>query len=163
MNWDEISDGIYEIQYRRATEQNWATEYATTNSISLSSLIENQDYVLRLRTFCSQNIASEYSMEYEFTFMGEETVIGLLDSNETLSLSSELNFSVYPNPAVDEIRLNTEVSDTAMYRIISASGVELRLGEAKAAKINVADLAAGIYILQINDFGVKQSAKFYKN
>ncbi len=161
--WDEVLDGLYEVQYKKATDQNWITEYATTNSITLSGLVENQDYVFRLKTFCSQNIGSEYSMEYEFTFMGEETVVGLLNSNETLSVPSELNFTVYPNPAVDQISLNTEVSDSAMYRIISASGIELRFGEAKAAKINVADLATGVYILQIQDFGVKKSAKFYKN
>ena len=163
LNWDEVLDGLYEVQYKKATDQNWITEYATTNSISLTELFENQDYVFRLKTFCSQNIASEYSMEYQFTFNGEETLIGLLDTNETLSVTSELNFSVYPNPAVDQISLNTEVSDTAMYRIISASGVELRIGEAKSAKINVSDLATGIYILQVQDFGVKKSAKFYKN
>ena len=125
INWDDILDGLYEVQYKKVTDQNWITDYATSNSIVLKDLVENQDYEIRLRTFCSQNIASEYTMEYQFTFLGEQTVLAALDNNEVLSLSSELNFSVYPNPAVDQITLNTEVSDTAMYRIISASGIEL--------------------------------------
>ncbi len=161
--WDDIVDGLYEVQFKKASDKNWITDYATSNSIVLTDLIENQDYEIRLRTFCSQNIASEYTMEYQFTFLGEDTVVGDLDNYEALNLSSELNFSVYPNPAVDQITLNTEVSDTAMYRIISASGIELKLGEAKSAKINVSDLATGIYILQLQDFGVKKSAKFYKD
>jgi hypothetical protein len=163
ISWGEIVDGLYEVQYKKATDQNWVTDYATGNTFLLNDLVENQDYVVRLRTFCSQNIASEYSLEYQFTFLGEETVVGPLNNNEVLNLSSDINFSVYPNPAVNQITLNTEVSDTAMYRIISASGIELKLGEAKSAKINVSDLATGIYILQIQDFGVKKSAKFYKN
>lgn len=163
VGWDEIVDGLYEVQYKKTGDQNWTTDYVTDNSILLKNLVENQDYTVRLRTFCSQNIASEYTLEYQFTFLGEETVVGTLDNNVALSISSDINFSVYPNPAVDQINLKTEVSDTAMYRIISASGIELKFGEAKAAKINVSDLATGIYILQVQDFGVKKSAKFYKN
>lgn len=163
INWDETIDGLYEVQYKKATGQNWTTDYATTNSIQLKDLVENEDYTIRLRTFCSQNIASEYTLDYQFTFLGEETVLESLDYNEALSVSTDINFSVYPNPAVDQINLDTEVSNTAMYSIISASGIEIKFGEAKEAKINVSDLATGIYILQIQDFGVKKSAKFYKN
>ena len=88
--------------------------------------------------------------------------MALLDVNEALTADDEINFSVYPNPAVDEIRLNTEVGDKAMYSIVSSSGIELKNGAAKDAKINVADLATGLYIIQVQDLGSKKNAKFFK-
>jgi len=159
LNWNIIEDALYEVEYKTEDMLDWTTNYTTENEIVLSNLILDQTYIFRMRTFCSQNIASEYSNEIKFTFIGEETV---LNSFESMSLDNEIPFTVYPNPAVDEIQLNMEVSDTAVYRIVSATGIELKSNYAKNAKINVADLATGLYIMQIQDFGVKKSAKFYK-
>ena len=80
----------------------------------------------------------------------------------TLSLDDEIPFSVYPNPAVDEIQLNMQTSDTAMYRIVSLGGTELKMDSAKNNRINVSDLPSGLYILQLQDFNVSKSTKFYK-
>ena len=162
LRWEETLDALYEVQYKHEIETQWITEYVTDNFLVLSELENNENYVVQIRTFCSQNISSEYTHQYGFTFTGSETVTGLLDANETLTADDEINFSVYPNPAAEEIRLNTEVSDTAMYSIVSSSGIELKHGAAKDAKINVADLATGLYIIQVQDFGVKKNAKFFK-
>lgn len=162
MAWNGVLDALYEVQYRNENEVQWITEYITEDSIALKDLEHNENYILRVRTFCSQNIASEYTEEYRFTFLGASTEVGSLAANEVLGMNSEVNFSVYPNPAVNEIRLNTEVSDTAMYSIVSSSGIELKTGFAKDAEINVADLATGLYIIQVQDFGSKKSTKFFK-
>jgi len=162
LRWEETLDALYEVQYKHEIETQWITEYVTDNFLVLSELENNENYVVQIRTFCSQNISSEYTHQYGFTFKGLDTFTGLLDANETLTADDEINFSVYPNPAAEEIRLNTEVSDTAMYSIVSSSGIELKHGAAKDAKINVADLATGLYIIQVQDFGVKKNAKFFK-
>ncbi|MFS4455209.1 S8 family serine peptidase [Maribacter sp. 2304DJ31-5] len=162
LNWDKIVDGLYEVQYKNASDNDWITEYTSTGSSVLNGLMVGKDYVVRLRTFCSQNIASEYTMEYIFTFQGTETVIGTLEAHEALAATSDIDFSVFPNPAVDEISLNIELSDTAMYRIVSTLGVVLKFGKAKNAKINVSDIATGLYILQVQDFEMSKSTKFYK-
>jgi hypothetical protein len=161
-SWNGALDALYEVQYRNENEDQWITEYVTNDSLVLKDLLVNENYILRVRTFCSQNIASEYTDEYRFTFLGESTVVGPLDFNETFNKDAEVNFSVYPNPAANEIRLNTEVADTAMYSIVSSSGIELKTGSAKNAQINVADLATGLYIIQVQDLGSKKSAKFFK-
>ncbi|MGB2759671.1 MAG: T9SS type A sorting domain-containing protein, partial [Maribacter stanieri] len=116
-------------------------------------------YSFRLRTFCSQNIASEFSEVATFTFSGEDTVLETLNA---LSADSEIPFSVYPNPAVDEIQLNVQTSESSVYRIMSTSGVELKMDSATNARINVSDLPSGLYVLQIQDFNVNKSTKFYK-
>jgi len=157
--WNTVEEGFYEIQYKTENQLDWNTEYTGDDHMVFQNLTLGQTYIVRTRTFCSQNVASEFSPEFRYTFLGSETVVEELRS---LNVDPEIPFNVYPNPAVDEIHLNMEVSDTAMYRIVSATGVELKANHAKNATINVTDLATGIYILQIQDFGVNKSAKFYK-
>jgi subtilisin family serine protease len=159
LSWDNSTDGFYEVQYKEENQNEWSTEYMTSDSFVWNGLVQDKTYSFRMRTFCSQNVASEYSDSFSFTFMGAETV---LESMGTLSLETEIPFSVYPNPAVDVIQLNIETSDTAMYRIVSTSGVELKMDTAKNARINVSDLPSGLYILQVQDFDLNKSTKFYK-
>ena len=50
-----------------------------------------------------------------------------------------------------------------MYRIISSAGIELKVGQVNNGPIQVADLATGMYILQVKDGETYKSTKFYKN
>ena len=159
LNWENINDGLYEVQYKEVNQQDWKTEYATVNSFKWDGLIKDETYSIRIRTYCSQNVASEFSDIINFTFNGSETVI---ETFNKLSTDAEINFSVFPNPAVDEIQLNIETSETTMYRIISTSGVELKMDLASNSRINVSDLPSGLYVLQIQDFDISKSTKFYK-
>lgn len=163
LEWESTVDGLYEVQYRNEDENEWTTALTTENVQAFTDLTPDEDYIVRVRTFCSQNIASEFSMEYKFTFKGLETEVGALDMNQTLSADGEISFSVYPNPAVNQISINTQVGADAMYRIVSPSGVELKVGQAKNEPIHVSDLATGLYILQVKDGEVYKSTKFYKN
>lgn len=162
MQWNSIKDALYEVQYKNVTEDAWQTEYVSEPSLTLKTLAVNREYVVRVRTFCSQNVASEYSMEYPFIFLGETTELDPLNAFETLNVATEIDFSIYPNPAVEYINLHDETSESARYSITTISGTTVKKGGAKNAKINVADLAGGLYILQIVDDQGKRSAKFYK-
>lgn len=159
LNWNDSEDALYEIQYKELYQEEWTTEYISVNSFIWKGLSLDETYSFRLRTFCSQNIASEYSDVATFTFTGEETQLETLSA---LSADSQIPFNVYPNPAVDEIQLNVKTSDTAVYRIMSTSGVELKMDAATNSRINVSDLPSGLYVLQIQDFDVNKSTKFYK-
>ncbi|MGO4919820.1 S8 family serine peptidase [Maribacter spongiicola] len=157
--WNASEDALYEIQYKEVHQQEWTTEYISVNNFSWKGLLNDTTYSFRLRTFCSQNIASEFSEVATFTFNGEDTE---LETLHTLSADSDIPFSVYPNPAVDEIQLNVKTSDTATYRIMSTGGVALKMDKASDARINVSDLPSGLYILQIQDSNINKSTKFYK-
>ncbi len=159
LTWEQVADALYEVQYKEENAKEWSTEYVTSTSFLWDALLEEKTYTARIRTFCTQNVASEYSDPVTFTFLGEETMVLVLD---TLSLDNEIAFSVYPNPAVNEIQLNMQTSDTAMYRIVSLGGTELKMDSAKNNRINVSDLPSGLYILQLQDFDVSKSTKFYK-
>ena len=163
LEWDEITDGLYEVQYKNEKEETWISNFTANGSVTLSDLVLKENYIVRVRTFCSQNMASEFSMEYKFTFEGINTEVGVLDIFQTLGVDNSINFSVYPNPAANQISLLTEVGESAMYRIISASGIELKVGQVGTEPIQVADLATGMYILQVKDGDSYRSTKFYKN
>lgn len=163
LDWEGTKDGLYEVQYRNEKEDTWISDVTTTSTKIIPDLILNESYIVRVRTFCSQNIASEFSMEYKFTFEGTETEVGSLNMNQVLSADTGINFSVYPNPAINQISILTEVSDSAMYRVISASGIALKVGQVQNKPIQVADLATGMYILQVKDGDSYKSTKFYKN
>ena len=162
LNWNTALDALYEVQFKKTTAEIWKTDYVSEPSMTLKALETDAEYIVRVRTFCSQNIASEYSMEYQFTFFGAETEIGPLDTPETLSLADEIDFSVYPNPAAEYINLNNETNDTAQYTIITSSGKAVKNGAAENGKINVADLTNGLYVIQVQGLNGKRSAKFLK-
>lgn len=162
VQWNPVLDALYEVQYKNSIADTWQTEYVSDPVITLKALEVDAKYIVRVRTFCSQSMASEYSMEYPFTFLGEATELGLLEVLEPLGLESDINFLIYPNPAVEYINLNNETSDSSHYSIVTTSGITVKNGAAKNAKINVSDLASGLYILQVLDTNGKRSAKFYK-
>jgi hypothetical protein len=155
-------EAYYEVQHKSLESNTWTTQYVFEPRAVLGSMVSGTDYVVRVRTFCSENVASEYTFEYGFTFHGMETTIGPLEHQETLSNEADIQLQIYPNPAVDLVTIQTQVSDTALYRVVSATGIELKFGKAKDAQINVADLASGLYIIQIFDLGTSKTAKLYK-
>ncbi|TVZ16274.1 putative secreted protein (Por secretion system target) [Maribacter sp. MAR_2009_72] len=158
-SWEQNTDALYEVQYKQEGENEWTTEYVSENSFSWNGLIKEQTYTLRVRSFCSQNVASEYGYAVTFTFSGEETV---LESFNTLNAASEVAFTVFPNPAFDEIQLNVNTTDTTMYRIVSTNGVALKMDKVTNSRIDVSDLPPGLYVLQVQDYGFIKSTKFYK-
>ncbi|WP_228027967.1 S8 family serine peptidase [Costertonia aggregata] len=163
LEWEPMEDAIFEVQYKTDTENSWNTSYVNENSINLQGLEIGNTYEVRLRTICTENIGSEYSETVSFIFNGAETVSDNIIENETFSIDDELAFSVYPNPAVEQIRLEGNISDIAQYNIITMAGVTVKKGNAKNAEINVSDLSSGLYILSIQSLEGVKSTKFYKN
>lgn len=68
--------------------------------------------------------------------------------------------SIYPNPATDVVHVEkAKASD--VYTVYSASGNRVSTG-AYSTGINVAKLPAGVYVLTMDQNGVKTNAKFIK-
>lgn len=164
LEWEPIEDALFEVQYKSENALEWEILYTEDNFILLEGLVLETDYNLRLQTICTENMASEYTPEMTFVFLGKETDLdGLLDY-ETLNISDDIVFSLYPNPAVDRITLEgNSLSNKAKYRIMSTTGVIIREGNAKESEINVANLSSGLYIMSVQDINGIKSTKFYKN
>ncbi|APZ46454.1 hypothetical protein BW723_09160 [Polaribacter reichenbachii] len=87
---------------------------------------------------------------------------------ETLSVSSfndDLKLSIYPNPTANNIFLKSSLintNDDVTYEIYNLIGKSVKKGQLKDAQINVGNLTAGAYILNVKSNDLKQSVKFIK-
>ena len=163
VSWDEQVDALFEVQYREIGTADWTTEYQYETSYSIKGLENGKTYEVRLRTFCSENVMSDYSSVMEFTFEGTATKMEEAIVMEELSISEPLKLAIYPNPAVEQISIGGAVSQNARFSIVNTMGLTVKSGEASQKKIDVANLATGLYILSVQDLEGVKSTKFYKS
>ena len=71
-------------------------------------------------------------------------------STETLGNEASFVFKAYPNPVTDFFQVNIK-KESASYKIINTIGQLVKKGELLNGNINVSDLDAGIYLLDVND------------
>ncbi|RKR14678.1 putative secreted protein (Por secretion system target) [Maribacter vaceletii] len=160
LHWDAIPDGLYEIQYKEVKESSWNTKYTNENIFELSDLEIGASYEMRLRTFCNENIASDYSLVYSFTFNEETTVLDeILETNSV----HDLHISIYPNPSTDIIQLHGDKEIDSHFQIISTAGLEVEHGNVPEEGIPVSNLSSGMYILVIDTSKGMSTTKFYKD
>ena len=158
--WDAAEDTLFEIQYKEKEQTEWVTGHTWENTWNIPDLEKGKAYEMRLRAVCTENLVSEFSDILEFVFNGEATEQTL--PYETLSYPSELNISLYPNPAVNEVTVNAELSSDAEFSVVTVSGNIIKKGKINGP-INVADLSSGLYVLMVQDHSGLKSSKFYKN
>ncbi|MEM1002116.1 MAG: T9SS type A sorting domain-containing protein, partial [Bacteroidota bacterium] len=159
IRWPEAEETLFEVQYKTSSENSWSSELLTESTIQLETLEIGEEYELKVRTICTESKTSEFSESVRFIFNGTETQIL---ENETFAFNGSLGISVFPNPAVNELEINAELSQDAVYSIVSSSGTIVKKGSA-VEKVPVSNLSSGLYILVVQDYSGIQSAKFYKN
>lgn len=163
VSWDVQADALFEVQFKQRGTANWTTEYQDEATKTINGLTKGKTYEVRLRTFCSENVMSDYTSVMEFTFKGEATQMQEEVVYEELAIEEPLKFSIYPNPAVEQISINGAVSENARFSIVNTMGLTVKTGEANQKKIDVANLSAGLYILSVQDLEGVKSTKFYKS
>jgi len=153
------SETLYELQLKSENEENWETHTTWNHFFSLDSLILGTNYRARVRSVCTQNLTSEFSEEINFIFNGTATV---LEENTPLTVDGGLAITIYPNPAVDELHVETQLSEEAYFSVISTMGTTVKSGKMDHA-IDVADLSNGLYVLTVQDYSGMVSTKFFKD
>lgn len=68
---------------------------------------------------------------------------------------------VYPNPAVDVLNI-TKVSDKATYTIFNMAGQAVSKGKVTGNKVQVSQLAKGVYMIAVDNAGEVSQVKFIK-
>ena len=87
----------------------------------------------------------------------------LPDLTVSVTENEELNIQLYPNPAADQITVNTGGLENATYQIIDQTGRVVGAGNIGLQNtIGVADLASGIYSFRLNQNGRVSSTPFMK-
>ncbi|WP_108245521.1 S8 family serine peptidase [Muricauda brasiliensis] len=159
ITWEEAKETLFEIQYKSIDADNWSNELIWDNNFELTTLEEGKVYEARVRSICTENAVSEFSETIEFEFNGEETV---LIENTPMFVPQELNISIFPNPAVDYLNVEAELSQDAEFSIVTTSGNVIKKGKTEGS-INVSSLSSGLYVLVVQDYSGIKSTKFYKN
>ena len=72
-------------------------------------------------------------------------------------LKQEKEFLIYPNPAVDQIKIETEIKEETHYKIYSISGEQILAGYINSQNkiINLPNLSTGLYIFQLENNSTK--------
>ena len=159
ISWNDAEETLFEVQYKSIDTDNWESELIWASNFELSNLENGKVYEARVRSICTENVVSEFSETIEFEFNGEETV---LIENTPMFIPQELNISVYPNPTVDYLNVNAELSKDAEFSIVTTSGNVIKKGKTEGS-INVSSLSSGLYVLVVQDYSGIKSTKFYKN
>ncbi|MCX2681245.1 S8 family serine peptidase [Galbibacter sp. EGI 63066] len=71
LEWEEVTDAIYEVAYRKSsnnknTSDVWEVEVIAENKTILRALAENTTYEWKVRTLCSELAESEFSAIHDF-------------------------------------------------------------------------------------------------
>lgn len=159
LSWSNADETLFEFQYKSIDSDNWSNELIWENSFNLDLLETGKVYEARVRSICTENAVSEFSETIEFEFNGIETV---LIQNTPMYVPQQLSISVYPNPTVDYLNVNGELSKDAEFSIVSTSGNVIKKGKTQGS-INVSSISSGLYVLVIQDYSGIKSTKFYKN
>nr|WP_321415204.1 S8 family serine peptidase [uncultured Allomuricauda sp.] len=159
ISWSGANETLFEIQYKSIDADNWANELIWENNFELTALEKGKVYEARVRSICTENAVSEFSETIEFEFNGEKTV---LIENVPMFVPQELSISIFPNPAVDYLNLDGELSKDAEFSIVTTSGNVIKKGKTEGS-INVSSLSSGLYVLVVQDYSGIKSTKFYKN
>ncbi|WP_318311200.1 S8 family serine peptidase [Flagellimonas crocea] len=159
ISWKDAEETLFEVQYKSIDSDSWNSELIWENTFELTALEAGKVYEARVRSICTENAVSEFSETIEFEFNGVETA---LIENTPLFVPQELNISVYPNPTVDYLNVNAELSKDAEFSIVTTSGNIIKKGKTEGS-INVSSLSSGLYVLVVQDYSGIKSTKFYKN
>ncbi|MFD2100307.1 S8 family serine peptidase [Flagellimonas iocasae] len=159
LSWSEAEETLFEIQYKAIDSDAWNSEMVWENSFELTNLEVGKVYEAQVRSICTENAVSEFSDVFQFEFNGEETEAMVY---EPLTYAQEFQVTVYPNPAVNYLSIQAQLSPDAQYSIVTTSGNIIKKGKVEDA-INVSSLATGLYVLLVQDHAGARSTKFYKN
>ena len=87
--------------------------------------------------------------QYGCTSISDSVYISLVGVEEY-----HIDFSIYPNPALDKVRLET--SEPVSFQLLNALGAVIRRGQIqKQMELDLSELAAGRYLIRVeNDFGL---------
>jgi hypothetical protein len=143
----------WQVGYKTQSASQWTDVPATTTSYNLEGLSANTTYNVRVRAICENN-ESDYVTS---SFITE----GVGIDNITLANS----ISLQPNPADNYIELsinsNVEVKEAVIYNAFGQKIQTVELNN-NHARIDLGNMAAGMYFVRVNGDNTTATKKFIK-
>ncbi|MBN2610056.1 MAG: T9SS type A sorting domain-containing protein [Bacteroidales bacterium] len=106
--------------------------------------------------FFIQVLNHEYITDYWQTFL-------IVEYKTSIDLVYAENlFTVYPNPASDELNISCQSEFAGTYSIVDFSGKVIAANQAVTKIVDISDLTKGIYFISFNDEKTFETIKFLK-
>ena len=145
LSWTSTADS-WEIELTNVSGSTNLT--ANTNPYTLSGLLPNLNYSVRVRALCNgQNYEPTSEWSAPVTFTTDTVATQGIDGVDLAG-----SFVLYPNPATTTVTLDlTGVEDAAIVSIIDLNGREVFTEKAGGEKmtVNVAGFAKGAYFVRV--------------
>jgi hypothetical protein len=125
---------------------------------SIATVNNNPNFKIRLR-FTGPNMTADTGARVTFNNISLEGALQTLSTDEnTLS-----NFIVYPNPVTDVVHIAHHLKNTLFnYKIYGIDGKVVLKGTLTDDEINLSQLTAGVYLLQLDAEGKTETKKILK-
>ncbi len=92
----------------------------------------------------------------------EDYTINVTSSAKEIETTTPLTFSLYPNPVKGDVLNISDFEGEASFRIFSSVGQELGNGKVENNAINVGNLAAGTYMIEVTTANGTNMKRFIK-
>ena len=148
------SETAWNVQYKLQSASQWQEANVQTTSYLIEGLTANSTYDVRVKAVCAVDNQSDF-VSTSFTTTG----VGI----DNISLANSI--SLMPNPADNYIELsinsNVEVKEAIVYNAFGQMIQTVQLTE-NHARIDLSNMAAGMYFVRVNGEGVTATKKFIK-
>ena len=144
---DNANASQWNLQYRLLNGEEWTTVVVTGSPCySITGLINNEDYEIRVQAVCAEDNLSEWS-----------NILIATASNSGIEDHLSSRISLYPNPANDVVNVECTMNNVQLegIEVIDVYGKVVRtvVGANNYSplqtRINVSDLAAGMYFVRV--------------
>ena len=147
------SETAWNIQYKLQSASQWQEATVQTTSYDIEGLSAASTYEVRVKAICSADNQSDF-VTTTFT-----TGVGI----DNITLANSIN--LMPNPADNYIDLtinsNVEVKEAVVYNAFGQMIQTVELND-NHARIDLSDMAAGMYFVRVNGDNVSATKKFIK-
>ena len=156
----DVGAAEYQVRYRVTGTSTWTKKKSSINTIKIKNLLPCTNYTYHMRANCNGTWLS--SPDGNFTTTGCKMAM-----EEQVSVAQ--TFSIYPNPAMDEITIqwhgemvqSTEIIVYNLFgQLIKQVDVAQQTG-LNTMNLAINELPAGMYILQV--VGIQSTGLFVKN
>ena len=148
------NENAWNVQYKLQSSQQWQEANVQQPTYTIEGLTANSTYDVRVKAVCAADNQSDF-VSTSFTTTG----VGI--DNITLANS----ISLMPNPADNYIELrvnsNVEVKEAVVFNAFGQMIQTVQLSD-NHARIDLSDMAAGMYFVRVNGEGVMATKKFIK-
>ncbi|MBR4535496.1 MAG: fibronectin type III domain-containing protein [Bacteroidales bacterium] len=148
------NENAWNVQYKLQSSQQWQEANVQQPTYTIEGLTANSIYDVRVKAVCAADNQSDF-VSTTFTTTG----VGI----DNLTLANSI--SLMPNPADNYIDLNVNsnvnVKEAVVYNAFGQMIQKVELTD-NHARIDLSDMASGMYFVRVNGEGVSATKKFIK-